>query len=350
MVCVLESSNRPHLVCQESLSRPATDPQAPIQGRFCREPLDPAAGSRHAEGIPIDRTARTRHGDAGMIAADAFLQTILEQPEAESPRLVYADWLEEQGEPLAELIRVQCQALLLRENDPWRAQLGRRQEQLLEQFGSHWLGPVHELGLVGRFQRGLLEVTVTGVRMLLDVADRLFALPAVLHVNLRDGALDRDTLRALAKSPVFQRVRSLDLERSHVTNDGIQILCNSPFRGRLAKLKLGHTQISSKAVRLLVSAFDLSNLIELKLPFNGIGAGGALHLAKCPQLTRLRVIDLANNRIESDGAIYLAESPYLNQLLRLDVRGNNIRRSAKRSLRGKYGPRVQISNNSYYSF
>jgi uncharacterized protein (TIGR02996 family) len=285
-----------------------------------------------------------------MIAANAFLQTIVEQPEADAPRLVYADWLEEQGDPLGEWIRVQCQLALLRDGDPRREPLGRRQEQLFEQFGALWHGPVKELGLVGKFQRGLLEVTVTGARKLLDVADQLFALPSVLHVNLRDGALDRDTLRALARSPVFKRVRQLDLQRSHLTNDGIHVLCSSPFRGRLSKLRLGHTQISSLAARLLVSVFDLSSLVELSLCFNGIGEGGARHLAKCSQLTRLRVLDLSNNRILSEGAVYLAESPYLNQLRLLDVRGNNIRRSAKRSLRGKYGPRVQMSNGSYYSF
>jgi uncharacterized protein (TIGR02996 family) len=285
-----------------------------------------------------------------MIAADAFLQTILEQPEADAPRLVYADWLEEQGDPLGELIRVQCQLAMLNDGDPRREPLGRREGQLMVQNCALWHGPVQELGLVGRFQRGLLEITVTGARTLLDVAERLFAMPSVLHVNLRDGALDRDTLRALARSPVFKRIRQLDLQRSHVTNDGIQILCSSPFRGRFTKLKLGHTQISSLAARLLVGAFDLSGLIELSLCFNGIGEGGARHLAKCPQLTRLRVLDLSNNRILSEGASYLAESPYLNQLRLLDVRGNNIRRSAKRSLRGKYGPRVQISNNGYYSF
>ena len=285
-----------------------------------------------------------------MIAADAFLHTILEQPETDAPRLVYADWLDEQSDPLAELIRLQCQSAVLRDNDPRREPLDRRQQQMLEQFGMLWLGPVHELGLVGRFRRGLLEVTVTGARTLLDVADRLFALPSVLHVNLRDGALDRDTMRALAKSPIFTRVRSLDLQRSHITNDGIQILCNSRFHPRLAKLKLGHTQISTLAIRLLVGAFDLSSLVELILHFNGIGAGGARHLAKCPQLTRLRVLDLSNNRILSEGAEYLAESQYLNHLHRLDVRGNNIRRSAKRGLRSRFGPRVQISNSSYYSF
>ena len=33
------------------------------------------------------------------------------------PRLVYADWLEEQGDPLAELIRVQCELEALQERE-----------------------------------------------------------------------------------------------------------------------------------------------------------------------------------------------------------------------------------------
>jgi len=285
-----------------------------------------------------------------MVAADAFLQAILDHPEADAPRLVYADWLEEQGEPLAELVRVQCQLARLGESDPTRDRLLDRQEKLLEHFGALWSGPLQELGLAGRFDRGLHEVTVTGARTLLDAAERLFALPWVLHVHLRDGALDRNTLRALAQSPVLKRIRNLDLNRSHITNDGIEILCHSPFRGRLTKLRLGHTQISSRAVRMLVSSLDLASLVELSLPFNGISVGGAFHLSRCPQLSRLQKLDLSNNRILSMGAIYLAESRFLNQLQLLDVRGNNIRLGAKRALRGKYGPRVQMNNNTYYSF
>src|SRR5262249_38601827 len=162
----------------------------------------------------------------------------------------------------------QCLATKLRERDSRRIPLRLRQDELLEHFGPLWFGPVKGLGLAGKFDRGLLEVTVTGASTLLDAAERLFALPWVMHVNVRDGALDRNTLRALAQSPVFARIRTLDLERSHITNDGIRILCESRFRCRLTKLKLGHTQISSLAARLLVSAFDLSSLVELSLRFN----------------------------------------------------------------------------------
>ena len=37
-----------------------------------------------------------------------FLRKIADHPDEELPRLIFADWLEEQGDPRAELIRVQC--------------------------------------------------------------------------------------------------------------------------------------------------------------------------------------------------------------------------------------------------
>ena len=45
-----------------------------------------------------------------MVDSEAFLTDIRAAPDDDVPRLVYADWLEEKGEPTrAELIRVQCE-------------------------------------------------------------------------------------------------------------------------------------------------------------------------------------------------------------------------------------------------
>lgn len=45
-------------------------------------------------------------------AADAFLEAILQDPDDDTPRLIFADWLEEQGDSAsaarAEFVRVQC--------------------------------------------------------------------------------------------------------------------------------------------------------------------------------------------------------------------------------------------------
>src|SRR5205809_1061936 len=44
-----------------------------------------------------------------MATNEAFLRAILDNPEDDATRLVYADWLEEHGEAVpAEFIRVQC--------------------------------------------------------------------------------------------------------------------------------------------------------------------------------------------------------------------------------------------------
>src|SRR4051812_20972291 len=64
-----------------------------------------------------------------------LIRGILAEPDEDAPRLVYADWLEDQGDPLCELVRVQME---LRHN--WlprarREELQRREQELLGSLG-----------------------------------------------------------------------------------------------------------------------------------------------------------------------------------------------------------------------
>ena len=58
---------------------------------------------------------------------DAFLRAIIENPDDDTPRLVYADWLDEHGQSdRADFIRVQCELARLPEEDsPLRQDLVR---------------------------------------------------------------------------------------------------------------------------------------------------------------------------------------------------------------------------------
>src|SRR5262245_54558843 len=67
----------------------------------------------------------------------AFLLRITEG-ESRADRLVYADWLEEQGEPLGELVRVQADLLALGSPDPRRGDLARRERKLLKRHQVRW--------------------------------------------------------------------------------------------------------------------------------------------------------------------------------------------------------------------
>ena len=63
---------------------------------------------------------------------DAFLQDIRENSEDDAPRLVFADWLDDNGDPQrAEFIRVQCALARMSDDDPRRDEFGAREEELL---------------------------------------------------------------------------------------------------------------------------------------------------------------------------------------------------------------------------
>jgi uncharacterized protein (TIGR02996 family) len=71
----------------------------------------------------------------------AFIQAIQEPPEDDAPRLVFADWLDENGdEPRAEFIRLQCRLPHLRDDLEF-ARLRQREQELLEEHRAGWLGP-----------------------------------------------------------------------------------------------------------------------------------------------------------------------------------------------------------------
>ena len=72
---------------------------------------------------------------------DAFLRAIRADPEADLPRLVYADWLDEHDDPArAEFVRVQCELATLPDHDDAYAALEDREHELLAEHESKWLG------------------------------------------------------------------------------------------------------------------------------------------------------------------------------------------------------------------
>jgi uncharacterized protein (TIGR02996 family) len=95
-----------------------------------------------------------------MSEEEAFLRAIIEEPDEGSHRLVYADWLEERGDPRGEYLRCQCSRSALRPADPTFAALLRREKDLLRQHPAV-IGPWQQRLTLGRIQ-GLLGRTEGG--------------------------------------------------------------------------------------------------------------------------------------------------------------------------------------------
>src|SRR5262245_29358875 len=73
---------------------------------------------------------------------DALFQAILAAPADDAPRLVFADWLDENGDPdRAEFIRVQCRMARLQFYEPEYIVLGDGAAQLFVRHMTEWRFP-----------------------------------------------------------------------------------------------------------------------------------------------------------------------------------------------------------------
>src|SRR5437762_14204641 len=93
---------------------------------------------------------------------EPLLETILDNPRDDGPRMVYADWLEERGDQRGEFIRVQLELARLMAADTKRERLADRDSELLSRHGEEWRAEIPEWARQGcEFRRGFVtEVNV----------------------------------------------------------------------------------------------------------------------------------------------------------------------------------------------
>src|SRR5262249_17123054 len=72
-----------------------------------------------------------------------FLAAIHAEPDADEPRLVFADWLEDHGDPRSELIRIQCEMARAPFGSLLYLTLEDREREWLDRYDEVWPG---ELG------------------------------------------------------------------------------------------------------------------------------------------------------------------------------------------------------------
>jgi uncharacterized protein (TIGR02996 family) len=259
-----------------------------------------------------------------MTQDEAFLQAIIESPEDDAPRLIYADWLEEHGDiDRAELIRVQIALAGLEEHSARRHELQRRERALIRQHKQAWLGQLPTGVQFLGFRRGFAEVKVYARAVnYLKKAERWYTqtpLPHLFHLQLA-GA--RDFLPAVLSTPLLSRLVELSLYGNGIGDKGAEQIAATPALGRLPALLLGASLIRPAGVRAITQSPWLKRLTTLKLGNNAVGDEGAAVLAESPSLAGVRELNLFRCGISNAGAVALAASPHLARLARLDLRIN----------------------------
>lgn len=325
---------------------------------------------------------------------EALLQAIYADPSDDAARLIYADWLSENGtedeQGHAELIRVQTR--ILREGPS--PELLKEEKRLLKAHRQQLLAEVplelrNKVAFVGGFLRSVgftgtqlrrhgemmgQQFPIDQVRLTGKLTERMASDAAVYALWARVRALSLDganvgslaALHHLLGSALLRDLRALDLSGLHLGTRGMQILAGcgclatvevlrldrarmnanaldtlagSPHLKALRALHLRENQLEGDALRVITSAPRFANLTELHLPNNPIGPHGLRYLV-AGQLPHLRVLDLSDNPITDAGARALAESPHLAGLAQLRLRGVALKDETKELLLQRFGERV----------
>src|SRR5207253_814100 len=134
---------------------------------------------------------------------------IRDAPADDGPRLIYADWLDEHGQPdRADLIRLQCALDRLGDDDPRKADLRDRERQLAEAHEARWTAELKPLVTDWSFRRGVIDGVSVSPEQFLTNGAAVFDLAPVRKVRFIEVG---DRLRDLVRSPLLRHVRELDL-------------------------------------------------------------------------------------------------------------------------------------------
>lgn len=222
-------------------------------------------------------------------AAEApFLDAVLRTPDADGPRLVFADWLDERGDVRGRFIRVQCALARLPAEDPRRLELLQHEDTILERFYAEWTEPFRGLASGLDFRRGFVESVIVESRTFLARAPDLFRLAPVRHARFLDVG---SSLEELADSPWLARLAGLTCYAQHLGDDLARAVAGSPHLSGLTRLELARNRITDVGVLALAVSPTLRGLTHLDLSDNALGDRAAVTLAggAWPALSRLEL-------------------------------------------------------------
>jgi uncharacterized protein (TIGR02996 family) len=331
----------------------------------------------------------------------ALLAAIIANPAEDTPRLAYADWLDENGDPTrARFIRLQYEIEKLPPIGAKASKAKKEEEALLKKHQKKWAGEIAGLAGGYRFRRGFVEMVRVSVANFLKHGKRLFELAPLREVRfdeigdrmpalvksphfgrvetlgfnsyIGDQLHDDDHLAALLAAPALATVRRLNFGMSSLGTDDLKQIARCPHLGSVVHLDLssnpfgadglnaivhsnclpalkslviwGWNSVYMDGARALVASPLADRLEHLVLAYQNFGDEGARIVARAKRLKNLRTLDLSDNDITDAGAKALVGAKNLAVLERFILRGHRktMSQNARESLKKKFGKDVCV--------
>ena len=274
--------------------------------------------------------------------AQGFLEDILAHREDDTPRLIFADWLDDEGDPArAEFIRVQVERARLPQWDARQVRLRLRESELLKQNWRKWrreLPPIKGMAW-DEFRRGFVAgATFSSFAVLKEHASACWAVAPLAAVSVR-WPRENDTVESMAP---IAGLRELSITAMLVDPREVDRLANAPLLSTLHALEIRAASLGVEEFRRLTTSPHLGNLTALRLPENYTGNGGIHALVSAASLVSLAELDLSQSDsygrytedplLQAAGLEALAEWPGLAHLRSLNLSGNDAQRAGLRAL------------------
>ena len=218
---------------------------------------------------------------------DALLATVLAEPDADLPRLVYADFLEEFGDALdharAEFIRAQVELSAGVPDPARRAAIEAREKVLLALHAAAWLKPLRARGeplqnpgTHGLFRRGFVELVWMPAAIYLTKAHRLFARAPVRELRLTRVKVPE--VGPLLAHPATRSLAALDLSDHYIGDDAARAVAAAPTL-HFQALRLRNSNLTDAGAEALAGVPAGWSPRVVDVTGNGIGPGGRRALA-----------------------------------------------------------------------
>ncbi len=191
------------------------------------------------------------------------------------PRLVYADWLEEQGDPRGRFIQLQCE-LAKAPSPTLEAECGK----LLEAHGAKWLEKVHGFIEEAQWRRGFVAGITASGPVFAKGAATVFAEEPLIERFTFAQTINAAQVRELASCAEFARFTELDTggENYFSRLEFLETLLASPHFPTLRWLRLAFHRpgegLSGALVDALIENERLSQSLRfLELQGQNLGRG-----------------------------------------------------------------------------
>ena len=188
-----------------------------------------------------------------------FLTQVVNDPENDDERLIYADWLEEAGDPRGDFIRAQCAVAQKSELDLDYYDHFQRQDELLSIHRDTWVNELGQDVKKAQFHRGFIESVTAWASQIVKTDGKLFEQTPIHWLRLNRV---RNKGAELARLSSLSKLRGLDISGIVIPHEDMGALLNSPNLQNLERLKTRHysATLSPKSVTLLKESGTASRL------------------------------------------------------------------------------------------